>query len=144
YGQLGNIYLRKGGLSRLYFMNAVNITPNLSLGININYIFGQSNSFNEYYLIDTQNARKTTDNRNLRMNGFKFDFGIQGEKNFKLYRSIASNLDTIAGLKTARQSRPLRLVYGATFNNEAVLRYNQIRQILNTSTLFSNAEIDTI
>jgi long-subunit fatty acid transport protein len=142
YGKIGNYYSRTGGLSRFLLSNAVNLTPNLSLGLNTSYIFGQSRAFDAYYLFDTGNTRATISDNNIKMKGFKFDLGIQGENQFKLNYSSTVKSDSIT--KKVQKQMPVRLVYGVTFSNETSLKYNVFRQILNKSNYYTNGEIDTV
>jgi hypothetical protein len=143
YGQLGNYYSKRGGLSNLYFINAVNLTPSLSLGLNSSFLFGQNRSTQTYYLFDTGKARSTFYDKNTQLNGFKFDLGLQGERN----RDTIVRHDSILEggkmiYKTFRY--PVRFVYGATISNQAGIRYNEYRQVLNISNYYTSAKKDTV
>ena len=78
YGPILNYYEKSGGLSRLFIMNGVNITKSLSLGLTTSYLFGQSRDRRAFYVNDSGVSRATFDDNNLRLSGFRFDFGIQG------------------------------------------------------------------
>ncbi|MEZ4804610.1 MAG: hypothetical protein R2852_03785 [Bacteroidia bacterium] len=143
YGQIGNYYSKSGGLNRVYLMNAVNITPNLSVGLNTSYLFGQVKSNESYFLFDSGISRASFVENNTQLSGFRFDFGIQGERN----RDTIIRKDSVFEngrmiLKTFRY--PVRFVYGATLSNNSVIKYNEFRQILNRSNYYTNAAIDTI
>ena len=143
YGQLGNYYSNLGGLSRLYLINAVNLTPNLSIGLNSSFLFGQSRSTETYYLFDTGKSRATYYDKNTQLNGFKFDLGLQGERN----RDTIVRRDSVLEggkmiYKTYRY--PVRFVYGATISNQASIRYNEYRQVLNISNYYTTAKKDTV
>ncbi len=143
YGLIGNYYSRTGGLTRLFFMNSVNIKPNISLGLNTSFIFGQTRAYDGYYLFDTGVSRATIHENNISMRGFKFDFGIQAERN----KDTIYKRDSIVvnGQKILRVSkRPVRFVFGATLDNSAQLNYSIFRQILNKSNYYITAPIDTV
>lgn len=78
YGPIMNFYEKSGGLSRLFLMNGVNITKSLSVGLTTSYLFGQSRYRQAFYVNDSGVSRATFDDNNLRMSGFRFDFGVQG------------------------------------------------------------------
>lgn len=143
YGQLGNYYTRRGGLSRFYLMNAVNLKPNLSVGLTSSLLFGQSRASEAFYLFDTGVSRATFNEKNTQFSGFRFDLGIQGERN----RDTIVRRDSVieGGKKILKIYRyPVRFVYGATISNSASLRYNEFRQVLNRSNYYSSGARDTI
>lgn len=142
YGQLSNYYSSIGGLSRLFFINSVNITRNLSLGINTSYIFGQSRAYAGYFISDSGVTRATINEKNTRMSGFKFDFGLQGQMHDTITRLDSVMENNVMILKKKRI--PIRFVYGATLNNNAQLNYTIFRQILNKSNYYTVAGVDTV
>ncbi len=143
YGQIINSYSRTGGLTRVYFTNAVNLSNNLSLGLNTSYIFGQSRSLDGYFLSDSFVSRATIQENNIRYNGFKFEFGVQAQRNkdtIIVTDSIVEN-----NVKVLRVRRmPLRFVFGATVNNNAQLDYSIYRKITNKSSFNPYAAVDTV
>lgn len=143
YGKIGNYYSRSGGLSRAFFMNSVNVTKNLTLGLNTEFIFGQSKSNEGYFLFDSGVTRATTHETNARMNGFKFNFGIQGVRNSDTISRVDSILDNGRMIQRIRKY-PIRFVYGGTINNAAQLNYTVFRQVLNKSNYFLSSAIDTV
>ena len=64
-----------GGLTRVYFGNSISFNKNLSLGANINYVFGNLNSSRKIYFND-ENIFNTKINEDVNLNGFSFDFGM--------------------------------------------------------------------
>ena len=142
YGQIGNYYSSIGGLSRLFFINSVNITRNFSVGVNTSYIFGQSRSYAGYFLSDSGVTRATINEKNTRMSGFKFDFGLQGQMHDTITRMDSVLENNVMVLKKKRI--PIRFVYGATLNNNAQLNYTIFRQILNKSNYYTVAGVDTV
>lgn len=142
YGQINNLYSSIGGLSRFFFINSVNLTKNFSLGLNTSYIFGQSRSYSGFYVADSGITRATIDEKNTRMSGFKFDFGLQGQLHDTLTRMDSVMENNVMVLKKKRY--PIRVVYGATLNNNAQLNYTVFRQILNKSNYYTVAGVDTV
>ena len=66
----------EGGLSRVYFANAFKITKNLSVGVNASFIFGTLSDLTTVYYPDSTyfiNGKRSID---MRINDFKFDYGI--------------------------------------------------------------------
>lgn len=143
YGQLYNLYNKRGGLSRFYLVNAVNLSPNLSIGLNTSLLFGQSKSNQAYYLLDTGTSRATFQENNIQMRGFRFDFGLQGERN----RDTIVRRDSVfeGGKMVYKTYRyPLRFVFGATVSNNTSLRYDVFRQVINRSVLYGTNRADTV
>ena len=64
-----------GGLTRIYFGNSISFNKNLSLGANVNYVFGNLNSLRKIYFND-ENIFNTKINEDINLNGFSFDFGM--------------------------------------------------------------------
>lgn len=143
YGQTGNFYSRTGGLTRVYLINSVNITENFSIGLNASFIFGQMRSTDGFFLFDTGVSRATIQEKNTRMSGFKFDFGLQGQRNkdtLVTRDSVVENNTKVLKIKR----HPIRFVYGATINNSAQMNYTIFRQILNKSNYYVSAPLDTV
>lgn len=64
-----------GGLSRIYFGNSININKNLSIGANLNYLFGNLNSSRKVFFNDLS-VFNTKINEDININGFYYDFGL--------------------------------------------------------------------
>lgn len=142
YGQVYNAYSRQGGLNRLFFMNAVNVTQSTSIGLTSSYLFGRSKAFDGYYILDTGNARVAVLENNTGFSGFKFDLGFQTEKTWDYNRRI---IETKHQKKdTSYKKTPIRLVFGGTFSPGATLRYNLFHQVQNVSRSGSYYGIDTV
>lgn len=65
-----------GGLTRVYFANGFKIGKNLSLGVTASYIFGKLSDITSVYYPDSTffiNGRRSID---MRVNDFKFDYGL--------------------------------------------------------------------
>ena len=65
-----------GGLSKAFFANAIKIGKNLSIGVTASYIFGTLSDLTSIYYPDSTffiNGKRSID---MRINDFKFDYGI--------------------------------------------------------------------
>ncbi len=143
YGQIANYYSKSGGLNRLFFMNAVNITRNLSIGLNSSLIFGQIRSNDVFYILDSGVTRATFHDKNDQVSGFRFDLGLQAERN----RDTIVRFDSIMenGKRILKKFiYPVRFVYGATLSNQSSMKYNRYRLSQNRSNYYTSAPIDTI
>jgi len=76
-GSVFNDRFGKGGTARLFFGNAFNVTKNLRLGVNINYLFGNVRGYNIIYFPDSAFIFGTKQERYIKVSDFLFDWGIQ-------------------------------------------------------------------
>ena len=79
-----------GGITKFYFGNSFKVNDNLSLGVNLNYLFGNLNTsrkvvFNDVDIFNTRN----NDDTNLK--GFNLDFGLQ-------YKAKVGDWSSVVGL----------------------------------------------
>lgn len=72
-----------GGLNRLYWANGFKIFKNLSLGVKMNYIFGNVSDETTLYFPDYVNFLNERRTINLHFNNLTFDFGLIFKQNFK-------------------------------------------------------------
>ena len=78
-----------GGLTRFYFGNAVSINKNISLGANLNYLFGNLNSSRKVFFDDTSIFNSKI-NEDVNINGFYLDFGL-------LYKAKLGKWNSVLG-----------------------------------------------
>ena len=76
-----------GGLTRIYFGNSVNINKNLSIGANLNYLFGNLNSSRKVFFDDVS-IFNTKINEDVNINGFYLDFGFIYKAKFRKWNSV--------------------------------------------------------
>lgn len=76
-GKILNDRFGKGGTTRLFWGNGFKVTKNLRLGVNINYLFGNSRGYNIIYFPDSAFIFGTKQERYINVNGFLFDWGMQ-------------------------------------------------------------------
>ena len=139
----GNYYSKTGGLSQLYWMNGVNITPNISLGLTSAYLFGQHRNTENYYVFDTGKTRRTYYDNSTQLSGFKFDLGLQIERN----RDTIVRHDSVfeGGKMVYKTFRyPIRWVFGASYQPQASMQFSDFRQIITLSNYYSSAAKDTV
>lgn len=76
-----------GGLTRIYFGNSININKNLSIGANLNYLFGNLNSSRKVFFNDIS-VFNTKINEDVNINGFYFDFGLMYKVKLGKWNSV--------------------------------------------------------
>lgn len=69
-------YEGSGGLSKFFYTNAYKITNDISLGVNVSFLFGPKNE-TEYYGLTFVDYYEVTQRLSTRYSGFIFDFGYQ-------------------------------------------------------------------
>ena len=93
-----------GGLTRFYLGNAVSVNKNISLGANLNYLFGNLNSIRKV-LFDDVSIFNSKINEDINVNGFYFDFGLMYKANLGKWNSVIGltldNGSEISAEKTA-------------------------------------------
>ena len=76
-----------GGLTRIYFGNSINVNKNLSIGANLNYLFGNLNSSRKVFFNDVS-VFNTKINEDININGFYFDFGLMYKTKLGKWNSV--------------------------------------------------------
>ena len=79
-----------GGITRLYFGNAISLNKNVSIGANVNYLFGNLNSIRKVIFSDASilNSRINDD---VNLNGLTIDFGL-------MYKAKLGDWSSVIGL----------------------------------------------
>jgi len=77
YGHLFNDRFGKGGTTRLFFGSAFNVSKNLRVGVNVNYLFGNTRGYNIVYFPDSVYIFGTKQERYIKVGDFLFDWGLQ-------------------------------------------------------------------
>lgn len=142
YGQIANFYSKTGGLSRLFLMNAVNVSKNISLGINASYVFGQLRNNQAYFIQDSGVSRALYDESIHHLKGFSFDLGFQSHHRdtMVIRDSIIENNKKILRIRRM----PLKFIFGATLTNQSQLNYTLSRLAVNKSNYYTFGTIDTL
>ncbi len=74
-------YYGNGGINQLFLSNSFVLFKNLSLGVNINYLFGSIEQYNQAYL-DRSDSYATVVADNISVKKLTFDFGLQYYNDF--------------------------------------------------------------
>jgi len=123
-GRLDYLFKGEGGLSQLFFGMGFEITKNLSLGVNVNYIFGNLQKVQTVTLLESPNAHHPKVDIQQIVNGFNFNTGLQ---------------------YTAHLKEDLDLVIGGTYGLSSNI--NEKTEFLASNILFSPSggqSIDTL
>jgi hypothetical protein len=91
-----------GGLSRFYFGNGFRPHKNISFGVNVNYLFGSTETVREV-IFDDSSFLNTKANEQTNINGLHYDFGLivsQPIKDWKL--NLGLTLDNGSELDAER------------------------------------------
>ncbi|MES2616514.1 MAG: hypothetical protein V4613_01465 [Bacteroidota bacterium] len=143
YGQIANFYSKTGGLSRLFVMNAVNVTKNVSLGLNASYVFGQLRNNQAFFVQDSGVSRALYDESIHHLKGFSFDFGFQSNHRDTLVVEKTEINDKNEIIRKIKRI-PLRFVFGATLTNQSQLNYTLSRLAVNKNNYYTFGTIDTL
>ncbi len=123
-GALSYLFTGTGGLNQIFFGTGLQISRNISLGINVNYIFGKINNSQTISFMENPNAFNPRIEAEDVLSGFNFNTGIQYVANF---------------------ANDLQLVIGGSYIFKS--RLNRKSDILKTNILVSGsgvAIVDTL
>ena len=73
----------RGGISKFYFGTGIAILRDLSLGVNVSYLWGQLQNVKSIYIDPSYNLYNLEETNNTYVGGVNFDYGIQYHKIFK-------------------------------------------------------------
>ncbi len=76
-GEVTYVHKGSGSLSNLFVGTGFKMTRKLSLGINMNVIFGELTRLNQFEFADYASAYNQNASQNLRIHGIHLDYGIQ-------------------------------------------------------------------
>lgn len=82
-GSMVGVYSGNGGLNKAYFGNAFSIIKNLSLGINMDYLFGNIVKSRALTFPDSVTYANTMVKSSAKLNKINFDFGLTYRMNLK-------------------------------------------------------------
>ncbi len=82
-GDYISIHKGSGSLTTLFAGTGIEITKNISFGINLNILFGSLKRQNQIELSDYQTTFSLNNVENLNISGFNLDYGIQYRKSLK-------------------------------------------------------------
>lgn len=76
-GEFTVLHEGDGGLTNFFLGTGINVTKNLSAGINMSVLFGQITRNNKFVFADYESALNNNSSEKLRVSGLNFDFGLQ-------------------------------------------------------------------
>lgn len=115
-------YQGSGGLNKLYWANGFKVYKNLSLGVKMNYIFGNITDQTLLYFPDNTNVFNEMRTINLKVSSFTFDFGLIYKHDFKNDYTMSLGLTySLQNDMNAHQTTYIRtLLNGVNSTNESV------------------------
>lgn len=76
-GEYTTYHSGEGGLTNVFIGSGLNITKNISAGMNMTFLFGNLDRSNEFIFSDYYNVFHNTTTESLNLSGLNFDYGIQ-------------------------------------------------------------------
>jgi len=99
----------RGGISKFYFGTGIAILRDLSIGVNVSYLWGQLQNVKTIYIDPSYNLYNVEETNNTYVGDFYFDYGIQYHKIFKDKNNkpkykivIGSTINTASGIKSTK------------------------------------------
>jgi hypothetical protein len=96
-GEYNEYHLGNGNLSNAFVGSGINLTKNISVGIDMSLLFGQITRVNEYIFTDADNVYHDTKSEALRLFGVNLDYGLQLNVPIKKNYFINAGLSYSAG-----------------------------------------------
>lgn len=76
-GEYIGYHAGSGGLTNVFLGTGLNITKNLSFGINMSFLFGVIKRLNEYDFVDFYHVFNDNETEKIQLTGMNLDYGIQ-------------------------------------------------------------------
>jgi len=73
----------RGGISKFYFGTGIAVLRDLSIGVNVSYLWGQLQNVKSIYIDPSYNLYNLEETNNTYVGGVNFDYGVQYHKIFK-------------------------------------------------------------
>jgi len=111
-------YLGSGGLNRLYIGNSLRFFKHISVGLNLNYLFGYLNYANSVDFITDAYAATTVIENRLTLGDLTYNAGIQYHETIgeKFFFTVGAILDNESKLKTSQSLMQTTYYPGAITN----------------------------
>ena len=122
-------YVGSGGLNRVYFGNSFKLHKYVSVGVNGSYLFGSLNKSINSLMTNGNFSSYTEIKEELKLSGFRFDYGIQTQYKVK---------ETTIGISATYESNSQLKSYGTEYIVSTMRNSN----IANNDTLYSADGID--
>lgn len=121
-----------GGLSRFHLGSGIKLAKNLSLGVNMSYLFGQTTVLQNFIVPQQYNKMNLAESRNRIINGVQWQVGTQYHKDFELgtrkdkYTFVAGATYTANAKLSAREEYFMRSTgIGQTTGVLDTIQYNE-------------------
>jgi hypothetical protein len=98
-GEVTSTHKGDGGLLNFFIGTGINVTKNLSVGANLNVLFGELNRVNQFEFGDLANTFGQYNSETLKINGINFDYGLQYSIWFKKDYFITAGISLTAAKK---------------------------------------------
>jgi len=82
-GDYTSMHKGSGSVATFFAGTGIDITKNISAGLNFNLLFGSLERLNQFELAEYQTSFHQSTKENFNISGFNFDYGIQYTKNIK-------------------------------------------------------------
>ncbi len=82
-GDYTSVHKGSGSITTFFAGTGIEITKNLSAGLNFNLLFGSLERLNQFEFADYQTSFHQSSTENFKISGFNFDYGIQYTENIK-------------------------------------------------------------
>jgi len=76
-GEYTGFHIGGGNLSKVFLGSGINLTKNISAGINMSLLFGQISRANEFIFSDLYNVYHDNLSENLHLSGINLEYGLQ-------------------------------------------------------------------
>ena len=116
-------YFGEGSLSKAYLGVAVEPIPNISVGANLNYMFGTLNRNAEVYFLEHADYYSIQKYEAMRMRDFNLNFGVQAtlplkENQHLVLAAVLENQPKFAGFYSDLNSKYLTYTVGSSTNSD--------------------------
>jgi hypothetical protein len=112
-GEVYSIHSGKGGLANVFIGTGKKITRSISLGINMNVLFGTLERTNQFEFKDYANTFSQFSYDNLKINGINFDYGLQYNKNLKKDYFFTAGISMSVGKRYRSELEQITVRYAA-------------------------------
>jgi len=112
-GEVTSVHNGKGGLANVFVGTGKNITRNISIGINMNVLFGTLERTNQFEFADYANTFSQFSSENLKINGINFDYGLQYNKKLKKDYFFTAGMSMAVGKRYRSEFEQLIVRYAA-------------------------------
>lgn len=122
-GDVRYFYFGEGSLSKAYFGLAVEPVKNISVGANLNYMFGTLNRNAEVYFLEHADYYSIQKYEAIRMSDFNLNFGVQAtlplkENQHLVLAAVIENQPKITGFYSDLNSKYLSYSIGSSSNSD--------------------------